>query len=41
MLAFYFFKINYIQDIENGRVNTLSYRSNYAKELKLEATSIL
>ena len=41
MLALYFFKINHIQGIENRRVDTLSYRSNYAKELKLEAISIL
>ena len=41
MLALYFFKINHVQDTENKRVNILSYRSNYAKESKLEATSIL
>ena len=41
MLALYSFKINHIQDTENRRVDTLSYRSNYTKESKLEATSIL
>ena len=41
MLAFYFFKINHIQDMENRRVNILSYRLNYIKESKLEAASIL
>ena len=41
MLVLYFFKINHIRDTENRRVDTLSYKSNYIKKSKLEATSIL
>ena len=41
MLVSYLFKINYIQDIKNKRVDILSYRLNYVKELRLELAFIL
>ena len=40
-LASYSFKINHVRGTENGRVDALSHRPDYAEELKLEAASIL